>query len=93
MPDHVHGLIEIVPMETVDLETIQNSPVLGDIIGAFKSLSARSANKVLGRRGGSFWQRGYYDRVVRSDDELERLRWYIEENPARWAASRYAEED
>ena len=93
MSDHVHGLIEIVPSETGEAGTDQISPALSDIVGAFSSLSARNANRVLGRRGVSFWQRGYYDRVIRTDDELERSRWYIEENPARWAASRYTGED
>jgi putative transposase len=86
MPDHVHGLVEIMPVPVGG--TVSTPCSLGNVIGAFKSLSARSANQVLGRRNVSFWQRGYYDRVVRSDDELERLRWYIDENPSRWAAAR-----
>jgi REP element-mobilizing transposase RayT len=41
------------------------------------------------RRAGlanDVWQRGYYDHVVRGDDDLDRIRRYIEENPARWAS-------
>ena len=30
------------------------------------------------------WQRGYYERIVRDEDELARIRQYIAENPARW---------
>lgn len=29
------------------------------------------------------WQRGYYDRVVRDDKELDATRRYIENNPLR----------
>lgn len=86
MPDHVHGLVQIMPVPAGG--TVATPCSLGNVIGAFKSLSARNANRVLGRRNVSFWQRGYHDRVVRSDDELERLRWYIDENPSRWAAAR-----
>ena len=31
------------------------------------------------------WQRGYYDRVIRDDDELKRIIRYISENPMRWS--------
>jgi REP element-mobilizing transposase RayT len=31
------------------------------------------------------WQRSYYERIVRDEDELNRVRQYIAENPARWA--------
>jgi len=32
------------------------------------------------------WQRNYYEHIIRSDQELERIRAYIESNPQRWAA-------
>ncbi|HEU0165894.1 MAG TPA: hypothetical protein VFQ54_12685 [Thermomicrobiales bacterium] len=31
-----------------------------------------------------FWQRNYYDRVIRDDKELEFVHDYIENNPATW---------
>ena len=31
------------------------------------------------------WQRGYFDRVIRDQDELGRIREYIMANPAKWA--------
>ncbi len=34
---------------------------------------------------GRLWQRGYYDRIVRSDRELQRFRRYIADNPQRWS--------
>jgi putative transposase len=30
------------------------------------------------------WQRNYYERIVRSDLELDLIRAYIEGNPAKW---------
>jgi putative transposase len=30
------------------------------------------------------WQRGYYEHVIRNDRTLDRLRAYIDQNPARW---------
>jgi len=34
---------------------------------------------------GRLWQRNYYEHVVRSDQDLQRIRRYIEENPLKWA--------
>jgi REP element-mobilizing transposase RayT len=31
------------------------------------------------------WQRNYYEHVVRNEKALDRIRRYIDENPARWA--------
>ncbi len=36
-------------------------------------------------RTGPLWQRNYYERVVRSEAELDAMRKYIDENPLRWA--------
>jgi len=30
------------------------------------------------------WQRNYYEHVIRTDDDLDRIRQYILDNPARW---------
>lgn len=37
------------------------------------------------------WQRNYYERVIRDDSELNRLRRYIVENPLHWELDRYHE--
>jgi REP element-mobilizing transposase RayT len=61
------------------------SPRLGDVIGALKSLSAHRGNKILGRSGTPFWQRNYYEHIIRSDVALDRIRQYIANNPVNWA--------
>ncbi len=33
---------------------------------------------------GCLWQRNYYERIIRDDDELNQTRRYIEENPLKW---------
>ncbi|HEV2617868.1 MAG TPA: hypothetical protein VGU63_14805, partial [Candidatus Acidoferrales bacterium] len=47
----------------------------GDIIGAFKSLSAVAVNGVL-HQTGSIWQRNYYEHVVRNGEDLDAIRLY-----------------
>ena len=58
---------------------------LGAIIRAFKSATTKRINEQQGTPGKKVWQRNYYDRVIRSDDELHRARRYIMTNPDRWS--------
>ena len=61
---------------------------LGTIIGTYKSGVTRRINALRKTSGHRVWQRGYYEHIVRNDRELERIRVYIRENPARWAEDR-----
>jgi putative transposase len=62
--------------------------VLGDVVGAFKSITTHRYIQGVRELGWSpfekrFWQRDYWERVIRDDRELEETRSYILENPAR----------
>jgi hypothetical protein len=35
-----------------------------------------------------FWQRNYYEHIIRNEGELERIREYIVNNPLRWHLDR-----
>ena len=66
-----------------------NNATLGNIIGAFKSQSARGY--ILGVKSGQFppfqksiWQRGYYEHIIRNENDLQTIREYIASNPATW---------
>ena len=62
---------------------------LGAIVQNFKSLSTRRINQNRGTPGKKFWQRGYYDRIIRNQQELNRIRKYISENPLNWEMDEY----
>ncbi len=51
-------------------------------MNSWKSYTARMANRILGRTG-AFWQREYYDRLIRNENEFERAVRYVLENPVR----------
>ena len=34
------------------------------------------------------WQKNYYDRIIRDEDELNRIREYIIYNPEKWATDK-----
>ena len=57
---------------------------LPEIVRAFKTFSARRINEMAGTPGTAIWQRGYYERIVRSDDDLIRVRAFIASNPREW---------
>jgi REP element-mobilizing transposase RayT len=58
---------------------------LSTIIGSLKSASSRLINALRGTPGEPVWQRGFYDHVVRNEDDLARIRDYILTNPLRWS--------
>lgn len=61
---------------------------VGAIVGNFKSLVTRRVNHLRRTPGAKVWQRGYYDRIVRNDRELDAIRRYIRDNPDRWDEDR-----
>jgi REP element-mobilizing transposase RayT len=57
---------------------------LGAIVGNYKSVSTRRINRVRGTPGIRFWQRNYWEHIIRNEQSLNRIRQYIQSNPARW---------
>lgn len=57
---------------------------LPEIVRGFKTFSARQINFLRKSRGERVWQRNYYERIVRDEDELNRVREYIFDNPSKW---------
>ena len=82
MPNHVHVIIILTELDVVANGRRQD---LAAVVGAFKSISAIAANRALGRGGMPFWQRNYYEHIIRGEDKLNQIRQYILDNPAKWA--------
>jgi len=59
-----------------------------EIVRGFKTFSSRRINKSRGTIGTPVWRRNYYERVIRNDRELNRIRECIISNPARWATDK-----
>jgi REP element-mobilizing transposase RayT len=73
--------------------TTRVAPTVGDIVGAFKSITTVSYTRGVKQSGwppfpGRLWQRNYYEHIIRNDESLNRIRQYIADNPARWALDR-----
>ena len=57
---------------------------LSAIIQNFKSTTTRRINAIQKAPGNKLWQRGYYDRIIRTEAALQRIRQYIQNNPKSW---------
>ena len=71
MPNHLHAVF------------VQNPEFpLEKLIRSWKGFTARQINKLLGR-SGNFWQRDYFDRLVRDEKHFANCVRYIRQNPAK----------
>jgi|SaaInlLV_10m_DNA_2_1039722.scaffolds.fasta_scaffold45152_2 putative transposase len=74
--------------DTTCRRMIRRHMLLPKMIGRFKMQSAKQINKIRGTVGERFWQGRFYDRIIRSQEELEQVRWYIRCNPQKWQRDR-----
>jgi putative transposase len=91
MPNHVHGIILLNHRRLADVGTgFKPAPTHGlpEIVRAFKTFSSRAINAVRGTPGQPVWQRSYYDRIIRDEEEMARIQQYILDNPRKWANDR-----
>jgi REP element-mobilizing transposase RayT len=75
MPDHCHALL-VAAQEDADLL---------ECVRRFKQMTAFDHRR---RGGGRLWQAGYFERVLRHDEETLAVMRYILENPVRAALTR-----
>ncbi|MFA7060673.1 MAG: hypothetical protein WC156_07630 [Pedobacter sp.] len=66
------------------------APTLGDVMDWFKTMTTNAYIRGVKESGwtpfpGRFWQRNYYERVIRDEQELDAARQYIMYNPMKWA--------
>lgn len=92
MPNHLHGIIIISAncrggSRTAPAGERRTKP-LGRLIGAFKTISNKQINFVRKTSGTSFWQRNFYEHVIRDEHALNRIREYIVTNPLQWDLDR-----
>ncbi len=58
---------------------------LGSLVAGFKSTVTKQINALRSSPGTPVWQRNYHEHVVRDESALQRIRTYIDGNPANWA--------
>jgi REP element-mobilizing transposase RayT len=67
--------------ETLPLQ----KPTLGQIVAYFKYQSTKEMNSIETDKAiTKFWQRNYYEHIIRDEKDLQNKTDYIESNPALW---------
>ena len=69
MPDHIHLLI-----------SERGGYSFENILRLFKTKSSKEINKIRNTKGRN-WERRYFDRIIRSEDEYRKAIKYIRYNP------------
>jgi REP element-mobilizing transposase RayT len=77
--------------------TTRVAPTVGDVVGAFKSITTVEYIKGVNDDGWRpfekrLWQRNYFEHIIRDEPEYLRIAEYIENNPIKWNEDRYYEE-
>ena len=93
MPDHIHGILIIgnptlplagspwPPLDELYTSNFgDNANTLGVVIGGFKAACSR---KIRAHHPEFAWTRNYWERIIRSYEELNTYRLYIKNNPSR----------
>jgi REP element-mobilizing transposase RayT len=86
MPNHLHGILLISfdpdnPTEVVPADRWKSGS-LGAMVNQFKGACTKRIRAEVDPSFG--WQARFYEHIVRNDHSLDRIRAYIEGNPATW---------
>jgi REP element-mobilizing transposase RayT len=94
MPNHIHFIVVNVG---ADLRVRPDFTTKGEHIGSplrvivqwFKTMTTNEYIRGVKNHGwppfpGKLWQRNYWERVLRNKTELNKIREYIQNNPAQW---------
>ena len=92
MPNHTHAIITIHDDSTGGsgtggsrtAPTVVKRKPLGRLIGAFKTVSTKQINRMHNTPGARFWQRNYWEHIVRNQTAYQRIYQYIQNNSACW---------
>lgn len=93
MPNHLHGIIMLVNAKS-DKTVAHIGATLQTILQWYKTMTTNRYIRGVGETGWTpflrkLWQKSYYERVIRNDDELNRAREYILGNPMQWDRDKY----
>ncbi|NTW03801.1 MAG: hypothetical protein HGA19_21425, partial [Oscillochloris sp.] len=102
---HIHGIVLLDAGAAGDAVEAdpgvrpQRIPTLSTVVQWFKTMTTNAYIQGVRDQAWSpfdrrLWQRNFYEHIVRGEDDMERVRAYIADNPAQWRLdfSHYHEE-
>ena len=92
MPNHLHGIITLNDSGRGKLQRAPTKEEFGKptsgsiptIIRLFKACVTKKINLLRNTPRQPIWQRGYYEHIIRNDNDLDNVREYIVNNPIKW---------
>ena len=88
MPNHIHFIFAFIDSENAtddfEVRAVRLSKSLGSLIATFKGEVTKMVRRTTRDFELRVWQRGYYDRIIRDENEHNRIREYIRLNPEKW---------
>lgn len=101
MPNHIHGIIQIVGAEQCSAPTIcsgaehcsaptgrnKNYGLLSKMVKSFKEMVVKQIHQKFNDYKFQ-WQRSFYDHIIRNEKGLYNIREYIINNPLMWNKDR-----
>lgn len=89
MPDHVHMLLAVEGSGVVGSPEVaedgrQIAAPTAVIAAKIPTVIQQFKRAVSMTVGNSIWQKGYYDHIIRCDEDLQNIRQYILNNPLQW---------
>ncbi len=92
MPNHVHGILILNSNKRRDTEHRVSTEAFGKptknsiptIIRSYKATVTKKINERNNYFCAKIWQPNYHDRIIRNENELNRIREYIQQNPNNW---------
>ncbi len=80
MPNHFHGILVI--------DSDKNKANISAVVGSVKAAASREFRRLSGCRG-TIWQSSFHDHIIRDLRGLDKIREYIQTNPAKWGEDRF----
>lgn len=77
----------VAPTNIISVAPTVNGPrprSLGALVRGFKSAVTTRINQIRNTPGNPVWQRNYYDHIIGTDREYERIAEYVANNPSNW---------
>ncbi len=86
MPNHIHGILILNNQKSEE----KNKLYLSSIIGAYKSITSIKCLELFKKikpneKMGKLWQRNYYEHIIRSEFEYNKIAEYMFMNPEYWS--------
>jgi REP element-mobilizing transposase RayT len=90
MPNHFHGVLFIDDCRGTACRAHErsfgkpDSTSLSTIVRSYKSSVTKRINEFHQTHGVPVWQRGFYEHIIRNEEEMYGIQTYIQNNPMQW---------